>query len=353
MYARFDVPDVHLIGSTFSLCEIPPWHDEQYQFALPASLVSKLRLGPDLCNFYGDVGLLPKAKRSGVQTGLDTLWARIPLGGSPLEALVAAYTRQHEMFLRGSCIHAELVGELDHCGEPCRFRFFDPAMWAALLGAVHAIALPKDIDVAFDFLGNGIHVVHASMVLLSAFCGVGLVSRACKFHDTLLAISHKAVLIETEREYLMVDHCQFVASLRLSHLRAPIFQDEQACAWTLVLPHRKNVDFVAMPHMPVKHVLSLLRFSDYFLEYWGLLCCASRRLFTVDESLPGTAVVLCLAFVPMSLRKALQHGGVDSEPSTVKVSGSGDEHWGWIGAEPFVEVCGSDVGMRYICTMDN
>ena len=78
MYARFDVPDVHFLGSTFSLCEIPPWHDEQYQFSLPASLVSKLQLGPDMCNFYGDVGLLPKTKRSGVQN-----WGGHTVGQDP------------------------------------------------------------------------------------------------------------------------------------------------------------------------------------------------------------------------------------------------------------------------------
>ena len=330
-----------------------------------------------MCNFYGDVGLLPKTKRSGVQTGVDTLWARIPLEGSPLEALGATYTRQHEVLARpldGLCIHAELVAELGHRGEPCQFRFFDPAMWASLLGAVHVIALPKAIDVAFDFLGNAIHVVHAAMVLLNAFCGVGLVSRDCKFHETLMAIwgarltSHKAVLIETEHEYLVVDHGQFVDSLCLSHLRAPFFRDEQACILTLVLPQQKSVDFVVVPDVPVKHVLSLLSFPDHLLEYWGLLCCASRRLFTVDESLPATAVVLCLAFVPKSLRKALHHDVVGSEsPTANEDSGSEDEYWvkdaclengvspnlTWIAAEPSVAFCGVDVGICNPCNIDN
>ena len=134
---------------------------------------------------------------------------RCPGEDQRLATLVSSYSTQHTLSLphlqkRG--IFAELTPKGDG------FAFLCPAMWASLLGVVHDLVLPGEVEQIFHALGNAIAVPHAAIALLGMTANLDLKLSDCDIADILVQLwsdrltAFNAIIVKDGDGFVMI-HC--------------------------------------------------------------------------------------------------------------------------------------------------
>ena len=145
-----------------------PWSAQHCRFHAPNPLKDQLRLSQSEMRIYGDVLMLPPAKRKGIPTDASTqrvLRVRLQDPYDALPTLCASYGNQHNL-AKQHLLEKGIFAMLDSDGKD--FFFIDPFAHCALLGATESIVASSKIVLAFRQVGNAISVPQAFLTLCVA-----------------------------------------------------------------------------------------------------------------------------------------------------------------------------------------
>ena len=130
-----------------------------YQFALPKVWSDQTKLSDSEAAIYNDPSFLPSAKRQctacAERNGFEGLQARAPSFREPLPTLCASYTAQHLLDRSYLMQKGTFAFPKESQGQ---YRFFDPAHFCSLCGALDEVIMPSKLTLAFHGVGNAISV---------------------------------------------------------------------------------------------------------------------------------------------------------------------------------------------------
>ena len=298
VWVRHDV-QATAVDNLFRLMVPPiiPWNDSRYHFSLPQQVMQQLRLSPEHMRTYGDLQLLPPAKRSRVQSAESTLQvvrARIPSPSDPLATLCSSYTQQH-------CLdrnHLERRGIFASITEDNnQFVFLDPVRFIALFGTVTNLAFPLDVAKAFQQIGNAVSVPQALLCFLVTLAST--TSLQIPIQETLRKcwlsrIHADTTVLEVTADLVWIRNIvQFVHSLP-----KPIFHVLAPNAQVIFLDEKFPIEIGA--HMSFRELAAML----FRLQFHQMM-----QIRVEHVSLHPTPVGLALPFIEQTQEFELYLGG--------------------------------------------
>lgn len=299
---RHDIESQDVKCDAYGLGNVAPWCHDMYRFDHPLELAQMLELTPKLLEVYGNPDLLPLTKRrASLESKRDVLLMRCPGEDQRLATLVSSYSYQHTLSLphlqkRG--IFAELTPKGDG------FAFLCPAMWASLLGVVHDLVLPGEVEQIFHALGNAIAVPHAAIALLGMTSNLDLKLSDCDIADILVQLwsdrltAFNAIIVKDGDGFVMIRSTAFLRNPTL--LRHDIvIHDDWDSEWTFLWPDSSPVCIRAHGTCSVNDLLAILGFPHHILHQWAIAGETFPGIFHGTDFIPFMVSSFTVLFVPL------------------------------------------------------
>ena len=299
---------------------IAKWTSQEYSFQIPKNMMEQMILSRTERQVYGDVDLLPPAKRALLPADAPVevvLQARIQPLQDSIPTLCASYSSQHCLDMRhlqDKGIFAMLQKVDGDVG------FFDPFRFISMFGALEPVVISAKLALAFKQIGNAIAVPHAMIAL---FSGLALVSgntvdlqKVVQAEWCRRITSYTGFIVSDERFHILcssiqavrevklktVPQVQGVACIRVSILHSPLgwkHDKTLPCHWTvrqffeLFEWKHQIVDFLLLWHDDERiHNDHHLQFVASLSKRWHLYM-AGRLLAVVDFGSVVGAVLNC------------------------------------------------------------
>ena len=296
------------------------WDAVSYRFDLPPKMIQQLILTPEMLECYGDKTLLPKSKQiKGQMTSQQVLQARCPQSEDNLGTLVASYMRQHELPFHHLAKHG-IFAELMINGAD-QVSFIDPVRWAAMMGNMHTLFLPENLEDAFQMLGNCIATPHAALALI-VMLNHTICQKVCipveqsinqMWADRTLV--NQAMVVENESGFAILTPNDFL-------MIGPICRYNQiteSCNPHLIAftwPDGSHTDVEIAPDQSVREILVQFGVPDHLLKLWGFRARCDGRIFQGEEVIDRQCKTYKWVFLPNAPECEIQCTLIDTVSAT-------------------------------------
>ena len=270
-----------------------PWSAQHYRFQVPKPLRDQLCLSQSEMCIYGDVKMLPPAKRKGIPADASiqrVLQVRRQDPFDALPTLCTSYSNQHNL-AKSHLLEKGIFAMLDSDGKD--FFFVDPFAHCALLGATESVVVSSKIVLAFKQIGNAISVPQAFLTLCVALKAIlswdvpvtDLVMRCWASRLT----SFSSFVILGDRFAILCSVQAFINEFTIEASSAPLAED--CVVWHIT--HR-TLGTTKVIYLPSRWTVSQVSgiFSWQFDVRSHIFCCNEDFKHCHNYSLKDFAIIV-------------------------------------------------------------